>query len=79
MGVNLSKVRDTVKDREAWCAAIHGVTKSHMWLSNWTTKVLDNLWKKTGPPWSFKIKLFQLVKMKQNNFQSETVLDLKDQ
>ena len=27
MGMNLSKLQETVKDREAWCAAIHGVTK----------------------------------------------------
>ena len=24
--------------REAWCAAVHGVTKGQTWLSNWTTK-----------------------------------------
>ena len=28
MGMSLSKLRDFVKDREAWCAAIHGVAKS---------------------------------------------------
>ena len=29
---------ETVKDREAWRAAVHGVTSRWMWLSNWTTK-----------------------------------------
>ena len=27
MDVNLSKLQEMVKDREAWCAAVHGVTK----------------------------------------------------
>ena len=34
MGV--SKLREMVKDREAWCAAIHGVAKSRTRLSDWT-------------------------------------------
>ena len=29
MGMSLSKLWETVKDREVWSAAIHGVTKSH--------------------------------------------------
>ena len=34
--MNLSTLRKLVMDREAWYAALHGVTKSWTWLSNWT-------------------------------------------
>ena len=36
MGVSLSELRGMVMDREAWHAAIHGVTKSRTRLSDWT-------------------------------------------
>ena len=36
MGMSLSKLQEFVTDREAWCAAIHGVTKSWTRLCVWT-------------------------------------------
>jgi len=36
MHMSLGELRELVMDREAWRAAIHGVTKSRTWLSDWT-------------------------------------------
>ena len=35
MNMSLSKLQEMVKEREAWCAAVHGITKSQTRLSNW--------------------------------------------
>ena len=37
MVMNLSKLQEVVKDREAWRAAAHGITRSPTWLRDWTT------------------------------------------
>ena len=40
MGMNLSKLQELVVDREALCAAVHGVAKNWTWLSDWTELIV---------------------------------------
>ena len=42
MDMSLSKRWETVKNREAWWAVVHGVAKSQTWLRDWTTMLISN-------------------------------------
>ena len=40
MDMSLNKHQELVMDREAWCAAVHGIAKNHIWLSDWTELIV---------------------------------------
>ena len=61
MDMSLSELRELVMDREAWCAVIHGATKSRTRLSDWTElNWLNDKWQRQGglaccSPWGRKV------------------------
>ena len=50
--MNLGKCREMMRDREAWCAAVHGIVKSQTRLGNWPTTTSQTgqaAWQKQPP------------------------------
>ena len=54
MNIHLSKLQEIVKDRGAWCAAVHGVTKKWTQASDWTTVTIAKI---IFPPLLEKIQM----------------------
>ena len=65
MDVRLSELRELVMDREAWRAAIHGVTKSQTRLSDWTELKCKSLWffllKVLWDSWEFRVGVLHQI------------------
>ena len=54
MDMSLSKLQETVKNREVWHAAVHGITKIQTWLSDWTTTKVTLFYYEKRQTWRFK-------------------------
>ena len=48
VGMSLSNLPEIVKEREAWCVAVHGVTRSLTWFSDWTTTMMKRTYFMSG-------------------------------
>ena len=51
--MTLSKLWEMLRDREAWHAAVYGVTKSRTWLSDWTRTTITTLFHSSSIPFPY--------------------------
>ena len=56
MNMNLSKLQEIVRDREAWQAAVHGVVKSQTWLDDSTTTTTTTIYPHPPQLWEQSVK-----------------------
>ena len=77
MAMTLSKLWEMIKDREAWCAVVHGVVKSRTRLSSWTElETKDEVWVLTLPSlkWMNTSYRYKMYLDSQTWVQSHTII-----
>ena len=80
MDMGLSGLRELVMDREAWRAAIHGVTKNWTWLSDWTELIRGEINSNAIIAGDFHIPFAPMDRSSRQKINKETVLnDTMDQ
>ena len=63
MDISLSKLQEMVKDREAWCSAVHKVPKSQTWLSDWTAISILGHFIFTHGHWNVSVRYWNVSRL----------------
>ena len=77
--MGLGEFRELVMDREAWCAVVHGVTKSQTWLSDWTELISYMfIWEKRLGWWWLELQKCAVGLLADINYLEKTNLITKN-
>ena len=72
MDMNLGKFWEMVRSREAWCAAVYGVSKSWTWPGDWTTDFLTKLDSRVTSFQYYNLDFLFSIKYRAKNIQLQT-------